>query len=141
MLYGIALSITRIITLTHKYRKWKKFAVPAVAIVGEMKDITYSYNRKGDISYYHYNYALKIIHGDQEFDDVYSEECEPGNIPITRPGKKINILWSIRERKYLDIDRTKAGIREGIKYACIFCGILGIFILPIIVAFILDTIR
>ena len=131
-------AIIQMIKLTIQYRKWCKFAVPSVGIVGELKDITCNYNRKGEISSYRHHYVLKIVHNYTTFSDVYNEDVKPDDEPLTYPGKKINILWSINEHQYLDIDRTKDGIREGIKYACISCGIFGILTLPIIVAFIID---
>ena len=131
-------AIIQIIKLTTQYRKWCKFAVPSVGIVGELKDITCNYNRKGEISSYRHHYVLKIVHNYTTFTDVYTEDVKPDDEPLTYPGKKINILWSINEHQYLDVDRTKDGIREGIKYACISCGIFGILTLPIIVAFIID---
>lgn len=99
--------IIRIGILTIRYRKWRKFSVPAVGVVGELKDVNCNHDKKGEISSYSYNYALKIIHDGQEFDDIYSEECIPGNIPTTRPGQKINILWLESERKYIKSDSFK----------------------------------
>ena len=107
-------AIIQIIKLTIQYRKWCKFAVPSVGIVGELKDITCNYNRKGEISSYRHHYVLKIVHNYTTFSDVYTEDVKPDDEPLTYPGKKINILWSINEHQYLDVDRTKEGIFEGI---------------------------
>ncbi len=103
----LTIIIIRIGILTIRYRKWQKFSVPAVGVVGELKDVNCNYDKKGAISSYRYNYVLKIIHGDQEFDDIYSEDCTPGNMPITRPGQKINILWLESEHKYINSDSFK----------------------------------
>lgn len=138
MLYGLVAAIIQIITLATKYRKWRKSAVPTIGIVGELKDITCNYNRKDEISSYRHHYEFRIIHNHTTFNDVYTEDVKPDDEPLAYPGKEINILWSINEHQYLDVDRTKDGIREGIKYACISCGIFGILTLPVIVAFIID---
>lgn len=103
----LTIIIIRIGILMIRYGKWRKFSVPAVGVVGELKDINCNYDKKGAISSYRYNYAFKIIHGDQEFDDVYSEECIPGNMPITRTGQKINILWLESEHKYINSSSFK----------------------------------
>lgn len=123
----LIVSIIQIITLTIKYRKWRKFAVPTVGVVGELKDVTCNYNRKGEISSYRHHYILKIIRNYTTFNDVYTEDVRPDDEPLTYPGKKINILWSITDHQYLDVDKTKAGIRQGIKYACISAGDPGKF--------------
>ena len=133
MIYGLIAAIIQIITLTKKYRKWRNFAVPTVGIVGDLKDVTCNYNRKGDISSYRHHYALKIVHNYTTFNDVYTEDVYPDDEPLTYPGKKINILWSIRNQEYLDVDKTKARIKEGIKYVGIFAGTPILIIITIII--------
>ena len=132
-------AMIQIIKLINKYRKWRNLAVPTVGIVGDLKDVTCNYNRKGDISSYRHHYEIKIVHNCTTFNDVYTEDVYPDDEPLTYHGKKINILWSISDREYLDVDKTTAGIREGIKYACISCGIFCIFALPFVIAFIIDV--
>ena len=132
-------AIIQIIKLISKYRKWREFAVPTVGIIGDLKDVTCNYNRKGEISSYRHHYVLKIVHNHTTFNDIYTEDVYPDDEPLAYPGKQINILWSIGDREYLDVDKTKAGIREGIKYACISCGIFCFFVLPYVVAFIIDV--
>lgn len=135
MLYGLVASIIQIITLATKYRKWRKFAVPTIGIVGELKDVTCNYNRKDEISSYRHHYVFQIIHNHTTFNDVYMEDVKPDDEPLAYPGKEINILWSINEHQYLDVARTKEGIFEGIKYAGIFLGIpVLLFVAMLIIA-------
>lgn len=98
-----------------KYRRWRKIAIPTAGIVGELKNVTTNYDRKGRISSFRYNDTFKIIHDSQEFDNVYSEDAKSGTMPITRPGQKINILWSANDHTYFTIDGSSTSLPEDIK--------------------------
>ena len=97
----------RIGILARRYKKWRKFATPTIGIVGDLKNVTYSYDRRRRASFTRYDYTLKINCGGQEFEDVYFEECQSDDDPITCPGDKINILWSANDHKYLNLDSFK----------------------------------
>ena len=104
---NLVIIIVRIFILSIKYKKFRSVSVPATGIVGELKNITSNYNKRGDLCSYSYNYALKITTDNQEIDDIYSEECKPGDPPITCAGDTINSLWSMQDHKYLNLDRFK----------------------------------
>lgn len=117
-LYAIVIfviSAIRIVIIAIRYIKWRKVSVPAIGIVGEINDVTCEYNRNGDVCSYSFNYALKIISQGQEYDDIYSEECKPGKTPSTCPGDTLNLLWSIRDHKYLHIAKTGKEIWQVVK--------------------------
>ncbi len=116
----LVIIIVRIGILAIKYVKWRKVAIPTVGTVGELINVTCNYDKTGKISSYRYNYALRVIHDNQEFDNTYTEECEPGILPITRPGQKINILWSASDHKYLNIDGFEGEIKRFSKQTVIF---------------------
>lgn len=108
-LYAVIVLIffsVRMMVINEKIREWRNFAAPAVGVVGKLKDVNCIYDRYGEIFSYRHNFELKIICGDREFESVYSEEVLPDHIPITRPGQKINILWSSRDHKYLQVADT-----------------------------------
>ncbi len=105
----------RITIRTARYREWCRFAEPAVGIVGELKNVTCNYDKHGKITTYCYHYALNIVCHDQEFDNIYTEECESGTSPVTRPGNTINILWSERDQKYLQYAKSNDEIKKVIK--------------------------
>lgn len=107
--------LVRIAIIIIRYRTWRKFSIPAVGTVGELTDINDIRNRRNTITSYRYNYAFQIICGDQAFDSIYSEVCKPDTLPLTHPGKKINILWSDRDQKYLPYCTTKKEIWQLIK--------------------------
>ena len=107
--------IVRILIIIIRYKKWCKFAVPAVGTVGELKDVNCIHGRRGQVTSYRYDYAFKIISGDQEFDNIYSENCKPDDMPAIHPGKKINILWSEYDHKYLVVTNTRDEIWQIIK--------------------------
>ena len=109
------IAFVRFIIITAKIRRWRKFAVPAVGVVGKLKDVNCIYDRYGEIFSYRHNFELKIICGAREFESVYSEEVLPDHIPITRPGQKINILWSERDYKYFPNAKTRSEKRQLIK--------------------------
>ena len=96
----------RMMVINERIREWRKFAVPAVGVVGKLKDVNCIYDRYGKSFSYRHNFELKIICGDQEFESVYSEEVMPDHIPTTHPGQQINILWSARDHKYLQVADT-----------------------------------
>ena len=104
---AVNILLVRIVIVIVRYRKWRQFAVPAVGTVGELKEVNGIYDRRNTVTSYRYNYAFKIICGNQEFDSIYSEECKPDKLPVIRPGKTINILWSDRDHKYLQYPKTK----------------------------------
>jgi hypothetical protein len=87
-----------------------------VGTVGELIDINGIFNRRNTVTSYRYNYALKIICGNQEFDCIYSEVCKPDSLPLTHPGKTINILWSERDHKYIPYPKTKKELWQVIKH-------------------------
>lgn len=107
--------IVRITIITVRHIRWRKFAIPTIGIVGALQEVTSNYNRKGEISSLRYVYAFKIIHCNQEFDHTYSENAKPNSVPITRPGKEINILWSASDHKYLQYAKNKGEIWQGMK--------------------------
>jgi hypothetical protein len=109
------IAFVRFIIITAKIRRWRKFAVPAVGVVGKLKDVNCIYDRYGEIFSYRHNFELKIICGDREFESVYSEEVMPDHIPITQPGQRINILWSARDHKYIQSAETPQEERQLIK--------------------------
>ena len=74
---AVNIFLVRIVIIIVRYRKWRQFAVPAVGTVGELIDINGIFNRRNTVTSYRYNYALKIICGNQEFDSIYSEVCKP----------------------------------------------------------------
>lgn len=113
---AVNIFLVRMVIIIVRYRKWRKFAVPAVGTVGEFQDINGIFNRKNTVTSYRYNYALKIICGNQEFDSIYSEVCKPDTLPLTRPGKVINVLWSERDHKYIPYPNTKKELWQVIKH-------------------------
>lgn len=98
-----------------KIRKWREFAVPAVGIVGKLKDVNCIYDRYGESFAYRHNFVLKIICDNQEFESVYSEEVLPDHEPTTYQGQKINILWSVSDHQYIQIADTPKEKRQLIK--------------------------
>lgn len=119
----------RITIRTLRYMKWRKASIPAIGITGELKNVTSTYDKNGEVSLFCYNYALKIVIDTQEFDDVYSEECRPGDTPTTRPGNKINILWSPSDHKYVQIATTGKEIWRLVKQECAFIVHIALLIL------------
>lgn len=117
-LYAVVVLIffsVRMMVINERIREWRKFAVPAVGVVGKLKDVNCIYDRYGKSFSYRHNFELKIICGDQEFESVYSEEVMPDHIPITQPGQRINILWSARDHKYIQSAETPQEERQLIK--------------------------
>ena len=110
----------RITILYIRYRKWRKFSMPAIGIVGDLTNASSTYDRKGQITSTRYDYALKICCGDQEFEDVYFEVCKSDDAPMTRTGDKINILWSTNDHKYLSLDNFKPECRRITKQTFMF---------------------
>ena len=102
----LVIASIRFMVTTEKIREWRKFAVPAVGVIGKLKDVNCIYDKYGQSFSYRHNFELKIIYGDQEFESVYSEEVMPDHIPTTHPGQQINILWSARDHKYLQVADT-----------------------------------
>ena len=111
----LILFFVRLIATSSKIRKWREFAVPAVGIVGKLKDVNCIYDRYGESFSYRHNLVLKIICGDQEFESVYSEEVLPDHEPTTYQGQTINILWSARDHQYIQIATTKKEKKQLIK--------------------------
>jgi hypothetical protein len=112
---SVNIFLVRIVIIIVRYRKWRQFAVPAVGTVGELIDINGIFNRRNTVTSYRYNCALKIICGNQEFDSIYSEVCKPDSLPLTPPGKTINILWSECDHKYIPYPKTKKELWQVIK--------------------------
>lgn len=111
----LVIASIRFMVTTEKIREWRKFAVPAVGVIGKLKDVNCIYDKYGQSFSYRHNFELKIIYGDQEFESVYSEEVMPDHIPITQPGQRINILWSARDHKYIQSAETPQEERQLIK--------------------------
>ena len=116
----LVIFIVRIIILTIRYMKWRKISVPAIGIVGELKNVSCNCDRNDEITSCRYDYTLKIVHGNQEFNDIYSEVCKPGNTPNAHPGKEIHILWSASDHTYLQIAKTGDEIWQVVKKECAF---------------------
>ena len=99
--------IIRIIVISIRTWIWRGYAVPAVAVVDKLNDVTCNYNLRGKSFSYTHNFVLKIICGDHEYESVYSEDVLSDHEPTTCPGQKFNILWSEKDHKYLIIAVTK----------------------------------
>ncbi len=120
--------IVRIIVIKIRTWIWSGYAVPAVAIVDKLNDVTCNYNLHGKSFSYTHNFVLKIICDDQEYESVYSEDVLSDHEPTTCPGQTFNVLWSKNDHKYLIIAVTKEEKRQQIKEAFHFASHITLLI-------------